>query len=258
MNGFLVVCNITPLILSTFGVYERIDAIYLFLIQFLDPEMVSGSLTLIMVRFSLLLIAMIEVWKQIGFFSLSCLLILQIVSKALLIKTAGATAMIYRRDAKTRLLIQWRFNHACRIYKRLQLIIFAGINPALVYFVPYFMALGLILCILCDFTTISLHSEMNLPLLFVMPGISFGVKFIILTLLPQACTVNGEALKFKREWNRIAPISNRLSRKILRSLLPLRLFAGPFFYCKRTTKTTYFSVIMYYTITAVISINRID
>jgi len=255
MNGFLVVCNITPLILAIFGVYERIDPFYLFLIQFLESTLLCRSFSFVFLRFSCLLLAMAEVWKQIGFFSLSCLLVLQIVSKALFIKTAGASQITYKRDAKTRLQIQWRFNQACLIYKKLQIIIYAGINPSLIYFIPYFMALGLILCILCDFTTITLHSTMNMALLIVMLGISFGVKFIILTLLPQACDVHDEALQFKTDWNSVAPIGNKLSRKVLRSLMPLRFYAGTFFFCKRTTKTTYFSVIMHYTITAVISIN---
>jgi len=256
MNGFLVISCATPALLAAFGIYENVDAVFLFLVQFVEMEMISSSFSLTLLRFAWLLVAVTEVWKQIGFFSLATLLFLQIVSKALGIKTDQANLITHTNKAKRRLQIQWRFNQAYQIYRKLQLIIFSGINPGFHYFIPVFMAFGLVVCILCDYTTIILHDQMNLVLLVVMPGISFGVKFIIMTVLPLGCQVHEEARKFVRDWRKVAPIGNALSRRMLRCLVPLHLSVGPFFYLKQSTKTTYFSVIMYYTMTAVISIKR--
>lgn len=261
MHFFLLISNAIPLTLSTFGMYEDVDVIFLIFHTYLKYERTHcRRLPILLLRFLWAIITMTEAWKQIGFWSLSCLLALQIVSKALVAKTQPVRRFFHRRNlwgkAKYRLQVQWSFGQAYKIYKRLYLIIFAGINPTMNFFIPYFMAMGLVLCILCDFTTISLHSQMESALLVVMPSVSFCMKFIILTMLPQACAVNEEAVGFIRGWQTVASLGNRISRRKLKALLPLRIFAGSFFYFKRSTKTTYFSVIMYYTVTAVISIGH--
>jgi hypothetical protein len=121
-------------------------------------------------------------------------------------------------------------------------------NEAFYYLFPSLFLFGVIIFVLSNYATIKMHSTIPMPFYLVMPSMSIFAAIMISILFPNASDVHESSVEFLRSVKLIVG-RRKYWRKVWRAEKPLAITAGPFFFAKRSTKTTYFYQCIDFTIT---------
>jgi hypothetical protein len=121
-------------------------------------------------------------------------------------------------------------------------------NEAFYYLFPSLLLFGVIIFVLSNYATIKMHNTIPMPFYLVMPSMSIFTVIMISVLFPNASDVHESSVEFLRSVNLIVGRS-KYWRKVWRAEKPLAITAGPFFFAKRSTKTTFFYQCIDFTIT---------
>jgi hypothetical protein len=113
---------------------------------------------------------------------------------------------------------------------------------------PSLLLFGVIIFVLSNYATIKMHNTIPMPFYLVMPSMSIFTVIMISILFPNASDVHESSVEFLRSVNLIVGRS-KYWRKVWRAQKPLGITAGPFFFAKRSTKTTFFYQCIDFTIT---------
>jgi hypothetical protein len=163
--------------------------------------------------------------------------------------TEGATAIeiITRTEPSKKHLRKISIPSIFKMHIRIRKLLESA-NEAFYYLFPSLLLFGVIIFVLSNYATIKMHNTIPMPFYLVMPSMSIFAAIMISILFPNASDVHESSVEFLRSVNLIVGRS-KYWRKVWRAEKPLGITAGPLFFAKRSTKTTYFSQCIDFTIT---------
>ena len=135
--------------------------------------------------------------------------------------------------------------------------------PFLSKSISIIMCLGSSLIILLDFATIKMYRVIPMPLYFFFPTVGITAKIILHTLLPQIIWIREQSYQvLERIRNQAVDIKSGPARKEflmeLKHLRPAPIYVSfanyNFVALKNSLKTNYYYLLLYYTITALLSV----
>ncbi|OXA38386.1 hypothetical protein Fcan01_26808 [Folsomia candida] len=256
LNAFVALFSIYPCFSTPFALYSEYDPLILWRNVFLPPNSQTSflfELAFHFLRWLLLFPSMLQICRLFPILVLGstvgCLLIRNCITA--FDKTPfrigqghHAISAMLRNYLKLEIILQlyYQMSSTC---------------------VSTLMGVGLMLEVVVNFATLKMTHVIPMPLYLVCPSLAVLIPAIIHLLLPMAVDIHGKTGQVIKKWKRHAVISldkKYLTRR-LRSTRPLRFSAGLFgfnFYnIVRNTKATYYGAIIYYSITALLSVKVI-
>lgn len=122
------------------------------------------------------------------------------------------------------------------------------------------MLIGIIGTVQCNFVALKMHRVIHLPLYLVFPTFGVLLPIIAMIMMPLMIAIFERTKELRRRWQYLLLLC-KLKGYVLRKIRATRhigiyggLMHNNFYICKKSTQTTYLSVMVYYTITALISI----
>lgn len=123
------------------------------------------------------------------------------------------------------------------------------------------MLLGLLVCVTCNYVTIKMRHVMPMPFYLYFPSVSVLTPILIRILLPMGVTVfeGGNVIRGK-VWKSLLGLSSekKYFKKKVRGVGEIAFYASFFQYrlyrLQKSTKGTFYSVLIGHTITALLSV----
>lgn len=131
-------------------------------------------------------------------------------------------------------------------YRQLQ-VVMTVTNQIIWFIVPVTMLLGLVLACVTGFMVIKLSGQIPLPLIFLSAFLLIMILCAAHGITPLAANVTTKSEVFIWFW-KLQNFSGYRKRQ-LRSLRALEFYVGPIFKIKESTRGTFLSLILYYTVT---------
>ena len=141
--------------------------------------------------------------------------------------------------------------HNLRIYSRLRLVVENFNTHYCFYVVPILIFSGVTLIVICNYGTIRMYDTLGMPYFLLFPIMSFVVFIFTVTAVPEAAKVYELSAEYLRRVRSLP--KSKYEQKLLRSLMPLGVKAGPFFTMKRSIFLTMIDSMAYYTMTLLLS-----
>jgi hypothetical protein len=227
------------------------DPLYPLLTWLLPSSIVNDFGAFIIVRFILFTIVLVELFRCLTAYLLMALLMVVSVNDmsrrmAYMLSLTGITASRWRKlKTASNKVIQ-----GLKIFNQIQ--IYFAMNEVLYFWeIPIILTFGSVLVILGNYTTIKLHSYLEMPLILLPPATSIGVFIMTISLVPETADVFEGSANFLRQLK--ASTRSPYGKKAAGALKPYGLKSGPFFMMKNSMKKTLIEVQLLYTINFLLS-----